>query len=90
MRGAHRNLFYDAVCWPQYVAHVRELLAPYNVIYVDASTWIQDDSLFADPLHLSASGAAQFSERLGILLGPNSQNLSVNSTVASESGGTGP
>jgi hypothetical protein len=88
MRGAHRNLFYDTACWPQYVAHVRDLLAPYNVIWVDASTWIQDDSRFADPLHLSALGAAQFSNRLGSLLGTHYPNLSAQSDVASGPGGT--
>ena|ERR1700722_1683370 len=90
MRGAHRNLFYDTACWPRYVAHVRNMLAPYNVIYVDASNWIQDDSLFADPLHLSATGAAQFSKRLGSLFGSNSPNLSVHPAVAPGAGGTLP
>jgi len=79
MRGAHRNLFYDVACWKKYVAHIRDLLAPYQVTYVDASAWIQDDSLFADPLHLSPSGAVQFSKRLASLLEPDSPNLSVSS-----------
>jgi len=83
MPGAHRTLFYDTVWWSQYVLHIRNLLAPYHVIYVDASSWIQDDSLFDDPLHLSARGAAQFSQRLGRLLGPNSANLSAHSAAAS-------
>jgi hypothetical protein len=76
MRQAHRRLFYDTDWWPQYVSHVRGLLAPYRVTYVDASHWIQDDSLFDDPLHLSARGAAQFSQRLGSLLGPGPTDLS--------------
>ena len=71
MRQTHRQLFYDTAGWTQYLAHIRNLLAPYHVIYVDASSWIEKDSLFEDPLHLSPSGAAQFSERLGSLLGPN-------------------
>ena len=58
MRGAHRNLFYDTAWWQQYVAHIRSLLAPFHVTYVDASAWIQDDSLFHDPLHLSERGAS--------------------------------
>jgi hypothetical protein len=90
MRGAHRNLFYETACWKQYVEHIRELLAPYRVTYVDASTWIQDDSFFADPLHLSVSGAVQFSKRLGSLLGPDSPNLSAPSAVASGPGSTDP
>jgi hypothetical protein len=68
MRRAHRNLFYDTTWWAQYVEHVRILLERYGVIYVDANQWIDDDSLFADPLHLSEQGAAQFSQRLGSLL----------------------
>ncbi len=79
MRRAHRQLFYDTAWWPRYIAHIRNLLAPYHVIYVDASNWIQDDSLFDDPLHLSLPGAAQFSQRLGSLLGPNCANLSAHS-----------
>lgn len=68
MRSAHRNMFYDTPWWLQYVAHIRNLLEPYGVTYIDASKWIQDDSLFDDPLHLSTEGAAQFSERLGRML----------------------
>jgi hypothetical protein len=74
MRIAHRSLFYETPWWSQYVVHIRDLLAPYNVIFVDASIWIQDDSLFEDPLHLSAQGAAEFSQRLGKLLGATSTN----------------
>lgn len=81
MRRAHRKLFYDTPWWPQYVAHVRTLLAPYGVIYIDASQWIEDDSLFADPLHLSEQGAAQFSQRLGSLLGPDMTRLSTAQAV---------
>jgi hypothetical protein len=51
-------MFYDNAWWAQYVAHVRALLAPYQAIYVDAGQWVPDDSLFADPLHLSEQGAA--------------------------------
>lgn len=83
MRRAHRNLFYDTTWWAQYVAHVRALLEPYGVIYVDANEWIDDDSLFADPLHLSEQGAAQFSQRLGSLLGPDLPRLSAQSAASS-------
>jgi|SRR5271166_432386 len=75
MRQTHRRLFYDTAGWSQYVAHIRNLLTPHHAIYIDASHWIQDDSLFDDPLHLSPKGAAQFSQRLGSLLGPNSPNF---------------
>ena len=83
MRRAHRNLFYDTTWWAQYVAHVRTLLEPYGVIYVDANHWIDDDSLFADPLHLSEQGAAEFSQRLGSLLGPDIPRLSAQSAASS-------
>jgi hypothetical protein len=65
MRGAHRSLFYDTAWWSAYVEHVRDLLAPYQVTFVDASHWISDDSLFADPLHLNDGGATEFSQKLG-------------------------
>jgi hypothetical protein len=80
MRGKHRRLFYDTPWWSQYVTHVRDLLAPFNVIYVDANDWIQDDALFDDPLHLSTRGAAQLSERLGRLLGSSAPHLTAHST----------
>lgn len=83
MRRAHCQLFYDTPWWPDYVARVRGLLVAYQVTFVDASHWIQDDSLFDDPLHLSSRGAAEFSQRLGSLLGPESENLTARSAAAS-------
>jgi hypothetical protein len=71
MRTAHRHLFYDTTWWSQYVAHIRGLLGPFAATFVDASQWVEDDSLFADPLHLSERGAAEFSRRLGSLFGPD-------------------
>jgi hypothetical protein len=48
------------------------------VTFVDASDWAADDSLFADPLHLSQHGAALFSQHIGGLLsqkiGPLARN----------------
>ena len=78
MRTAHRQLFYDTPWWQQYTSHVRDLLAPYNVAFMDSSTWITDHS-FADPLHLTPGGAARFSERLGAELAPVSGNLDTRS-----------
>ena len=75
MRQAHRSQFYDTACWSQYVTRIGSLLEPYRAGFIDASAWIQDDSLFADPLHLSAAGAEQFSRRLGSTLDPKSVNL---------------
>jgi hypothetical protein len=86
MPDRHRRLFYDTPWWSQYVTHIRNLLAPFNVIYVDAGDWIQDDALFDDPLHLSARGAAQLSQRLGRLLGPLPPHLTADSTETPVSG----
>ncbi|HEV3217746.1 MAG TPA: hypothetical protein VGZ27_18585 [Vicinamibacterales bacterium] len=68
MRAQHRQRFYDTASWPPYVAHVRSLLSRYGVAYVDASNWIDDDSLFFDPMHLSHQGAVEFSRKLGSVL----------------------
>ena len=76
LRAAHRHLFYDTPWWQQYSAHLRELLVAYDVTFIDAHDWIPDDSLFADPLHLGPTAAAQFSERLGSQLAPTSRILS--------------
>jgi hypothetical protein len=70
MTAEHRRRFYETSCWPEYVGHVRTLMNPYNVVFVDSSDWVENDSLFQDALHLSGRGAAQFTERLGRLLGP--------------------
>jgi hypothetical protein len=81
MSQVHRNLSYDTWWWLQYVAQMRNLLAPYYVIYVDTKNWNQDDSLF-DGLHrLSAQGEVQFKQHLGILLGPATVDLSSQSTA---------
>ena len=81
MRAAHREMFYDTAWWAQYVAHLRALLSPYQVLYVDAGPWVPNDSFFADPLHLSEPGAVQFSRRLGSLLGPDMLPLSAQSAA---------
>jgi hypothetical protein len=75
MRQAHRSQFYDTACWSQYVTRIGNLLKPYRANFTDASVWMQNDSLFEDPLHLSAAGAEEFSRRLGSTLGPRSVNL---------------
>ena len=79
MREQHRRLFYGTPCWSKYTTHIRNLLAPFGAIYVDASGWIQDEALFNDPLHLSERGAAQFSQRLGGALALSSPQLTADS-----------
>lgn len=86
MYQADRKLFYDTMWWLRYVAHVRNLLAPYHGNYVDATNWIQEQSLFDDLLHLSGKGAGQFSQRLGSQLGPNTAILSTRPAAASVPG----
>jgi hypothetical protein len=85
MRQAHRSLFYDTRWWNQYVAHIRDLLLSFDVTFIDASRWIENDSFFADPLHLSDEGAVQFSHRLGNLLAPDLGRLSARSAFVAQS-----
>jgi hypothetical protein len=70
MTPRHLRFFYDTRAWEQYRAHLSSLLAQQGVIYIDASRWMAGEQMFADPLHLTEAGAAQFSERLGKLLRP--------------------
>jgi hypothetical protein len=53
-------------------------LRPYNVTFVDSSNWAVDDSLFADPLHLSKQGADLFSKRMGELLSQKTAQIEKN------------
>lgn len=78
MRSSHRAQFYETKWWNDYTAHVRELLRPYNVTFVDASNWAPDDSLFADPLHLSKRGAVQFSQGIGKILSQKTAQIADN------------
>jgi hypothetical protein len=77
MRQAHRSQFYDTACSSRYRTRIGSLLEPYRANFTDANAWIQDDSLFEDPLHLSDSGAEQFSRRLGSTLDPKFVNSEV-------------
>jgi hypothetical protein len=65
MRPAHVTRFYETPAWRQYRDHVSAIVESKGVRYVNASNWISDSSLFADPLHLGQEGATQFSLRLG-------------------------
>lgn len=77
MHQVHRELFCHTKWWLGYVAHIRNLPAPYRAICMDVVDWIQGDLLFDDPLHLFAQSAAQFSQRLGGLSGHDTANLSI-------------
>lgn len=65
MRPAHVRSFYDTPAWRNYREHIRGLVEPSGVRYIDASHWIVDSALFADALHLGPEGATRFSQRLG-------------------------
>jgi lysophospholipase L1-like esterase len=60
----HIRLFYDTQAWASYQQHVEKLLADQGVAYLDASRLISDPGKFGDALHLSESGAQEFSRRL--------------------------
>jgi hypothetical protein len=84
MRQVHRNLPYETRWWLRYVAQMCNLLAPYYVLYIDANSCIQDLSFFDDPHHLSAREVVHLKQRLGILLGPSTVDLSSQSTAYQE------
>lgn len=65
MNPDHVRGFYDTSAWERYRAHIEKLLAADGVIYIDASHWEGQESLFGDHLHLNDAGARRFSERLG-------------------------
>ena len=65
MPPAHVRSFYDVPAWGKYREHIRSIVEPRGVRYIDADHWIADGSLFVDSLHLGNEGAAQFSQRLG-------------------------
>ena len=64
MSASHRERFYDTDSWRRYRAHVRALLTSQNGLYIDASDWVTDDSLFMDHIHLNSAGAILFTRKL--------------------------
>jgi hypothetical protein len=79
MRQAHRDLPCDTMWWLQFVARIRNLLASYQVVYIDAIMWSQRAPFFEDSLHLFLQDTEQFGQRADRLLGPDSANLSAAS-----------
>jgi hypothetical protein len=65
MHPYHVETFYRLAAWQQYTSRLRDILAEQNVAFIDASNWIASGQEFADHLHLSPTGASQFSEKLG-------------------------
>lgn len=64
MSASHIARFYSTQSWQRYRAHVKEMLAAQGATYISASEWIQDEHLFADPVHLNPKGSAIFSKKL--------------------------
>jgi hypothetical protein len=68
MPSRHRNTFYASPRWQALRAHLQSLAAQNDLIYLQASDWIQDDQSFEDATHLNEQGAKLFSGRLAIAI----------------------
>jgi hypothetical protein len=90
--GRHHYIFYGTMWGLQYVAHIRNCLAPYHVIYTEVNNWIPGERLPGDPLQLSSERAVRLSQFLRSLLDPDIAILSAHSAAAStqESSRLGP
>lgn len=64
MHPFHQRTFYSLPAWNRYRDYVRTLVEQAGAVYLNASDWIERPDEFADHLHLSASGADDFSRRL--------------------------
>jgi hypothetical protein len=60
----HQSHFYALGAWDKYRDHVRKLVEAQHATYLNAADWIEDANEFADHLHLTPSGAQDFSRRL--------------------------
>ncbi len=62
----HVHMFYDQLEWSGgYRVHLQEMVGGLGADYIDASHWMPDENSFEDPLHLTYTGAQEFSRRLG-------------------------
>jgi len=61
----HRALFYSRPSWDRYRDAVESLAHSKNIEFIDASSWLPAPGDFVDNLHMSPSGVAAFSSRLG-------------------------
>ncbi|MFC5860892.1 hypothetical protein ACFPT7_01140 [Acidicapsa dinghuensis] len=68
MSPYHLKRFYSRPSWSAYFSALKRLASTRNIQIVDASTWMPDESDFADHLHLSPQAVSEFSMRLGISL----------------------
>jgi hypothetical protein len=81
---------YDEMWWVRCIPSIRNLFTRHYVVYIDASDWCSEGSLFDKQLQLSVMQQAQFSLRLGSLLGHDTAVLAVPSATASEQGSSRP
>jgi hypothetical protein len=64
MTPEHRRLFYARPAWTAYKAWLRGRLEVRHAALIEAGDWVTDPTEFHDSLHLDATGAARFTERL--------------------------
>lgn len=64
MHPYHQSHFYALDAWDKYRDHLRELVEAQHATYLNAADWIEDANEFADHLHLTPTGAQDFSRRL--------------------------
>jgi hypothetical protein len=62
---AHVQSFYDTAAWDEYRSHVRGMLVDAGAQFIDASHMMPDESMFADPLHMTYEASKEFSRRVG-------------------------
>lgn len=62
---AHVQSFYDTAAWAGYRSHVQGMLEAEGAQVLDASQMMPDDSMFADPLHMTYEASKDFSRRIG-------------------------
>jgi hypothetical protein len=62
---AHVQSFYDTAAWDQYRSHVQGMLVGAGAQFIDASHTMPDESMFADPLHMTYEASKEFSGRIG-------------------------
>lgn len=67
---AHRREFYALPAWQEYSRYIAARVRDCGADYVQASDWITNPSEFADPLHMTESGAIEFSRRLATTIHP--------------------
>jgi hypothetical protein len=68
MHPEHIKRFYNQPIWSDLRTQTRQRVERVGASYLNASTWVPDESMFVDHLHLSAAGGRKFSQRLAEFL----------------------